>query len=70
MPDEDFGERPVAFIVPESANSPASLLERVRAHCLQHLGRIKRPERIELMVELPRTATGKLLRRHLREALR
>lgn len=66
FPDPDFGERPVAFVVPETAHSPAGLLERVRAHCMEHLGRIKRPERIELIADLPRTPTGKLLRRQLR----
>jgi fatty-acyl-CoA synthase len=64
--DPEFGERPVAFVVPESPNSPASLLERVRTHCEQHLGRIKRPDRLELIAQLPRTPTGKLLRRQLR----
>lgn len=66
FPNEDFGERPVAFVVPESAHSPASLLERVRTHCQEHLGRIKRPDRFELITDLPRTATGKLLRRQLK----
>jgi fatty-acyl-CoA synthase len=65
--DDDFGERPVAFVVPAQPDSPTSLIERVRIHCLEHLGRIKRPERFELIAELPRTATGKLLRRELRD---
>ena len=64
--DAEFGERPVAFVVPESAHSPASLLQKVRYQCEQHLGRIKRPDRFELIVQLPRTPTGKLLRRQLR----
>jgi fatty-acyl-CoA synthase len=64
--DPEFGERPVAFVVPESPHSPASLLKRVRTHCEQHLGRIKRPDRLELIAQLPRTPTGKLLRRQLR----
>jgi acyl-coenzyme A synthetase/AMP-(fatty) acid ligase len=67
--DDAFGERPVAFIVPESAHSPAGLLQRVQEHCQQHLGRIKRPDRFELIDALPRNATGKLLRRHLRDHL-
>lgn len=66
FPNEDFGERPVAFVVPESPNSPASLLERVRTHCKEQLGRIKRPDRIELTARLPRSATGKLLRKQLK----
>jgi fatty-acyl-CoA synthase len=62
----EFGERPVAFVVPESAHSPASLIDRVRKHCEQHLERIKRPDQFELIVKLPRTPTGKLLRKQLR----
>jgi fatty-acyl-CoA synthase len=62
----EFGERPVAFVVPESAHSPASLIDRVRKHCEKHLERIKRPDRFELIVKLPRTPTGKLLRKQLR----
>ena len=65
FPDNDFGERPVAFVVPEISSSSANLIENVRAHCEIHLGRIKRPERFEVIAQLPRTATGKLLRRQL-----
>jgi len=67
--DTEFGERPIAFIVPESANSPASLLERIRKHCEKNLGKIKRPDRFELIARLPRTPTGKLLRRQLRSLI-
>lgn len=68
--DDAFGERPVAFIVPESGHSPIALLELIREHCQKHLGRIKQPDRLELIDALPRTATGKLLRRHLRDHIR
>ena len=34
-------------------------------HCRKHLASFKRPERIVVMDELPRTSTGKLLRRDL-----
>lgn len=64
--DAEFGERPIAFVVPEFAHSPASLIDRVRKHCEDHLSRIKRPDRFELIARLPRTPTGKLLRRQLR----
>ena len=71
VPDARFGERPVAFIVParDAANDTASLLARVRAHNRQRLGRHKQPDDILLIESLPRTATGKVLRRRLRDLL-
>src|SRR5205823_7113390 len=54
VPDERFGERPVAFVVPASGDTadPAALLDRVRAHNRQHLGRLKQPEAIHLVDSL------------------
>ncbi len=69
VPDERFGERPVAYVVqaPDSAMSPADLVAAVQSRCEQHLGRFKRPAQIRVIAELPRSPTGKLLRRLLRE---
>jgi len=72
VPDARFGERPVAAVVASGglpAAEAAALAERIRAHCETVLGRIKRPDRIVLVAELPRLPTGKLLRRRLREML-
>ncbi|MGH8786121.1 MAG: AMP-binding protein [Cupriavidus necator] len=69
VPDERFGERPVAFIVPdrtEVTELPA-LIASVQHQCEQHLGRFKRPAHIQVIDYLPRAPTGKLLRRRLRE---
>jgi long-chain acyl-CoA synthetase len=69
--DEQFGERPVAFVVParDSAGDAAALLDGIRAHTESRLGRLKQPREIHLIDELPRTATGKVLRRVLRDRL-
>ena len=71
VPDERFGERPVAFVVAaqDVAHDPATLLARIRAHNQRHLGRHKQPDDIHLIASLPRTATGKVLRRQLRDLL-
>lgn len=66
MPDERFGERPRAFVVPRRDQNPEAVIEAVRCHCTQVLGRLKQPAAIHLLTELPRTPTGKLLRRALR----
>ena len=63
----DFGERPIAFVVPARGAEAAPLLAEVRRHCELHLGRIKRPDEIHLIAALPRSPTGKLLRRALRD---
>jgi acyl-CoA synthetase (AMP-forming)/AMP-acid ligase II len=68
VPDERFGERPVAFVVPvRELSDTASLRDAIRRHCDLHLGRIKRPDAIRFIDELRRSPTGKLLRRALRE---
>ena len=69
LPDADFGERPVAFIVPRNGVDSAALLERVAAHCAARLGRTKQPYRLRLTAELPRSEAGQLLRRVLRAQL-
>jgi fatty-acyl-CoA synthase len=69
-PDPDFGEKPVAFVVPrDPAADPALLRERIEAWATRRLGRIKRPRDIRLVASLPYSAQGKLLRRELRKAL-
>jgi len=67
--DPDFGERPVAFVVARDEGAdPAQLRARIDVWCLDRLGRIKRPKELHVLDKLPRSATGKLLRRELRSA--
>jgi fatty-acyl-CoA synthase len=70
VPDERFGERPVAFVVParDAAHDACALLERLRAHNRERLGKQKQPDDIRIVDHLPRTPTGKVLRRELRNA--
>lgn len=65
--DEEYGERPVAFIAGAVGADPHALERLVRAHCEKRLGSIKRPVRYVVMPELPRSAAGKMLRRELRK---
>ena len=69
VPDEQFGERPVAFIVPVRGKRDVDLQDAVRQHCERNLGRYKRPDAIFVAAELPRSPTGKLLRRELRRLI-
>jgi acyl-CoA synthetase (AMP-forming)/AMP-acid ligase II len=66
--DERFGERALAFVVVARSHAEdATLLARIERACETHLGRFKRPSEIRLIAALPRSPTGKLLRRLLKE---
>jgi 2-furoate---CoA ligase len=64
MPDERLGSRVVAFVEPASAEVS---VEAIDAACLKTgLARFKRPREYVLVKQIPRSASGKLLRRKLR----
>ena len=65
--DARFGERPVAFVVPRRGEDEAALREALERGIEAGLGRIKRPDALHFVAELPRSPTGKLLRRQLRQ---
>ena len=62
--DDRWGERVTAFIEPATENAAPATLD---AHCLDSgLARFKRPRAYAFVKAIPRSASGKLLRRHLR----
>ncbi len=61
LPDRIWGEVVVACVVPASPVTEQELFE----HCRSHLADFKVPVRIAFTEELPRNATGKILRRNL-----
>ena len=64
--DEEFGQRLAAFVViAAGAEQPSA--EGLRRHVRENLARYKVPREVHLVDELPRTATGKILKRKLRE---
>jgi fatty-acyl-CoA synthase len=62
--DAEFGQRLKAFVVakPEAAVSE----EELKAHVKANLASYKAPREVEFLDELPRNATGKILKRDLR----
>ncbi|MDX6249960.1 MAG: fatty-acyl-CoA synthase [Kribbellaceae bacterium] len=64
VPDEEFGQRLVAYVVSARPVTEEELIEYVRAN----LARYKAPRQIVLVEDLPRNATGKVLRRKLSES--
>jgi O-succinylbenzoic acid--CoA ligase len=65
--DEPWGSRPVAAVVWSGA--PDRARRELLHHCQQHLPGYKIPDRFLLLSELPRSPSGKLLRRALREMI-
>lgn len=63
VPDEEWGERVLAVVVPRPGTGLD--VEAIREYCREQLAGYKRPDIVELVDELPRTSTGKLLRREL-----
>jgi fatty-acyl-CoA synthase len=61
--DEDFGKRLKAFIVLRDGKNLD--VDEVKAHVKSELARHKVPRDVEFLDELPRNATGKLLRNEL-----
>ncbi len=67
LPDPRTGERCCALVVPRDLSEPPTLDELVR-HCREAgLANQKLPERLEIMAELPRNPTGKVLKHQLRD---
>jgi acyl-CoA synthetase (AMP-forming)/AMP-acid ligase II len=63
--DEDFGQRLRAFVVPEKGKRVSE--EDLKAHVRANLARYKVPREIVFLDELPRNATGKVLKRQLKQ---
>jgi fatty-acyl-CoA synthase len=67
-PSEQWGEEPKAFVVPESGdpNDPGVTPEELIEFTHDHLAGFKAVKRIEFVVSLPTTATGKVQKYELR----
>jgi len=63
--DEEFGQRLKAFVVVASEAEVSD--EELKAHVKANLASYKAPREIEFMDELPRNATGKILKRDLHQ---
>ncbi|SDK11183.1 long-chain acyl-CoA synthetase [Actinopolyspora mzabensis] len=68
VPDEYRGETVKAYVslVPGESTTGEELAD----HCRQRLAAYKYPREVELVGELPKTTTGKILRRRLRDEAR
>ena len=62
--DPDFGQRLKAFVVKGSGEIDE---DEVKRYVKEHLARYKVPREVEFLDELPRNATGKVMKRELQE---
>jgi acyl-coenzyme A synthetase/AMP-(fatty) acid ligase len=63
LPDEDAGEIPKAFVVLRAHATPEELMAWVAERVAPH----KRVRALEIIDEIPKSPSGKLLRRVLRD---
>jgi acyl-CoA synthetase (AMP-forming)/AMP-acid ligase II len=61
--DDEFGQRLKAFVVPRNGNELT--VESVQDYVKENLARYKVPRDVVFVAELPRNATGKVLKREL-----
>ena len=64
--DDRFGQRLKAFVVPAKGKKPSE--DDLKKHIKANLASYKVPRDFVFMEELPRNATGKILKRELAEA--
>ena len=67
FPDPDFGEAVHAYVV---LKDPAVTVENIKEYCAKHIVKYKVPTVIEILDELPKNTTGKILRRTLKTVTR
>ena len=68
VPDPIRGQVPVAFVtVRAGAGADAAFAERVRTHVADTIGPIARPAKVYVIDAMPKTRSGKIVRRLLRE---
>ncbi len=66
-PDEVKGEEVVAFVILESGTSPSEALQQeLKQHVVKEIGALARPAEIRFTDALPKTRSGKIMRRLLR----
>jgi acetyl-CoA synthetase len=66
--DEDTGQAICAFVTLEGGNEPSDeMIGELREHVAQKIGKLARPKRIIWAEDLPKTRSGKIMRRLLRD---
>ena len=68
VPDEDTGQAIFAFVTPQGDTTGDDALEaELRDHVADKIGKLARPKRMAFADDLPKTRSGKIMRRLLRD---
>ena len=67
VPDQEWGERVAAAIVPASVAASGLALEDLREWAASRLSSYKLPTRLRVIDDLPRNAMGKVVKARVRE---
>jgi long-chain acyl-CoA synthetase len=71
VPDPEWGETVLAVVEVRAGHAPSpALADDLLAHCRARLAHYKCPRRVDFVDRLPRTDTGKLYKRRLRDQYR
>jgi acetyl-CoA synthetase len=67
--DEMTGQSPVAFVILREAagDGGADIVTELRNHVAHEIGAIAKPSKVMIVAELPKTRSGKIMRRLLRD---
>jgi acetyl-CoA synthetase len=67
-PDELTGQTPLCFVIlRDGYEATDELAEELRAHVAEQIGKIARPKAVIIGTDLPKTRSGKIMRRLLRD---
>ena len=67
IPDDIKGEVPLVFVRTSQKDDLEGLKERVTSNIIEHIGKIAQPKTVIVVDELPKTISGKIVRRLLKE---
>lgn len=67
--DETTGQAPCAFVIlrEEAGDGGEDIVEELRRHVAKEIGAIAKPRQVMIVPELPKTRSGKIMRRLLRD---
>ena len=66
LPDPEAGELPIAFVV---TTDPAPTVDEIKSYLMERLSSYKQVHKVEFVKEIPKSASGKILRRLLRDQI-
>lgn len=66
IPDDLKGEAIICFVVLKQGNEESRITQELSDHIVHQIGALARPQEIKMLPQLPKTRSGKIMRRLLR----